>query len=140
MTNAFAPPGVWPPDVLPSEWVSGQGITVLRMATAGWISGIADEPASTLWPARIKGDVALSQTAADALGIGGRVALGISDIELWDGDNALADLIRYGGADGRNATIRVAPALSRAGAILCWTPSILRLAQGSRSSSSSSAS
>lgn len=110
--TAFAPPGVWPPAVLPAEWVSGQGITVLRMATAGWISGIADEPANTLWPARIKGDVALSQTAADALGIGGRIALGISDIDLWDGDNALADMIRYGGADGRNATIRVAPALS----------------------------
>ena len=82
------------------------------MATAGWISRPEDAPASTLWPARIKGDVALSQTAADALGIGGRIALGISDLDLWDGDNAMADLIRYGGADGRNATIRVAPALS----------------------------
>ncbi len=99
---------------MPAEWVSGQGITVLRMASAGWSSDPADDPASTLWPARIKGDVVLSQTAADAIGIGGRVALGISDIDLWDGDNALADLIRYGGADGRTATVRTAAAIAPA--------------------------
>ena len=112
MNSAFAPPGLWPPAVLPAEWITGQGITVLRMATAGWVSRPEDDPASTLWPARIKGDVVLSQTAADAIGIGGRIALGISDIDLWDGDNALADLIRYGGADGRNAVVRVVPARS----------------------------
>jgi hypothetical protein len=110
--EAFAVPGTWPPGVLPAEWITGQGVTVLRMATAGWISRPEDDPGSTLWPARIKGDVVLSQTAADAIGIGGRVALGISDIELWDGDDALADLIRFGGADGRNAMVRVVPAPS----------------------------
>ncbi len=110
MSEAFAPPGTEPSGVLPAAWITSQGISVLRMATAGWASGPNDAPASVIWPARVMGDVVLSQTAADALGIGGRIALGISDVDLWDGDNALADLIRYGGADGRNATIRVVSA------------------------------
>jgi hypothetical protein len=80
------------------------------MASAGWATRATDAPASTLYPARIIGDVALSQSALDAVGIGGRVALALADIDLHNGDRALDDLARYGTADGRRVTIRVAPA------------------------------
>jgi hypothetical protein len=69
------------------------------------------------------GDVELSQSAVDALGIGGRVALGLADIDLWDGDGAMADLIRYGTADGRRVAIRVAPVTSRPGPPTAALPS-----------------
>ncbi len=61
---------------------------------------------------KLLGDVELSQSGVDALGIVGRVALGLAEIALHDRDRAFADAIRYGTVDGRRATIRVAPATS----------------------------
>lgn len=123
--DAFASPGTFAPAVLPDAFVTPQGTTVFRAASAGWASDPDDDLGSTVWYPRMLGDVELSQSAVDALGIGGRVALGLADIDLWDGDGALADLARYGTADGRRATIRIAavsqPAASNAGADLAAT-------------------
>lgn len=112
MDLALDAPATWPPAVLPAQWVAPQGITVLRAASAVWCSGAYDDPPSTPWPARLLGDVEIGQNAMDAIGLGGRVALGLADIELWDADRALADLVRYGTADGRRVTIRTAAATS----------------------------
>ena len=103
-------PGLAPPATLPPDLVAAQGIALFRAASAAWASDVTDDPASTAWSARLLGDVELSQSSVDALGIGGRVALGLADIEMWDGDGAFSDLVRYGTADGRKVTIRVAPA------------------------------
>ena len=123
--DAFASPGSWAPAVLPDGFVTPQGIGLLRAANTGWSSDPGDTPANTSWYPRLLGDVELSQSAVDALGIGGRVALGLAQIDLWDGDGALADLARYGTADGRKATIRIAsaaaPRASNTGAPLSAT-------------------
>ncbi len=108
--DVLVAPGLAPPATLPPELVATQGITVFRAASTAWASDVTDDPASATWSARLLGDVELAQSAVDALGIGGRVALGLADIEMWDGDGAFADLVRYGTADGRKVTIRVAPA------------------------------
>jgi hypothetical protein len=105
----FAAPATLSPATLPAAFITPQGIDMLRIASAGYASGAADTPANTGYTPRLLGDVVLSQTALDAVGVGGRVALGIGAIDLWDGDGQLADLARYGTADGRRVTIRVAP-------------------------------
>lgn len=106
----FDAPGTWPPAVLPTALVAPQNITTRRFASAGFLSTTTDDPPSTAWVPRLLGDVEIGQSAADALGIGGRVALGIADIALWDADGGLADSIRYGSADGRRVVIRTVPA------------------------------
>lgn len=110
MDIAFDAPGTWAPAVLPASLVAPQSITTLRFASAGFLSTPADDPPSTPWQPRILGDVEISQSAADALGVGGRIALGLADIALWDADGFFADTIRYGTADGRNVVIRAVPA------------------------------
>ena len=91
---------------LPADLVTPQSVMVFRAANAGWASGPGDDPPNTLWPARLLGDIELSQSAIDAIGVGGRVALTIADIVMWNGDIALADAARYGTADGRAITVR----------------------------------
>lgn len=107
--DALVAPGTSPPVTLPPELVAAQGIVTQRFASAAWTSLPTEDPASTAWTPRILGDVMLSQSAVDALGIGGRIALGLADIDVWDGDAAMGDLIRLGTADGRRVAIRVAP-------------------------------
>ena len=107
--DVLVAPGLAAPATLPPELVAAQGIATLRLGSTAWASLPTDDPANTVWGARLLGDVELSQSAVDALGIGGRVALGLADIDLWDGDGALGDLVRYGTADGRRVAIRVAP-------------------------------
>lgn len=106
----FAAPAALAPATLPAALVTPQGIATLRIASAGYASLGTDTPADTLYAPRLLGDVVLAQSALDAIAVGGRVALGLGDIELWNGDGQLADLVRYGTADGRRVAIRVAPA------------------------------
>ncbi|OJY71857.1 MAG: hypothetical protein BGP12_09735 [Rhodospirillales bacterium 70-18] len=116
----FATPAGNAPAVLPDALVTPQGIVTFRAASTVYASNPTDAPANTVWPARLLGDVALSQSAVDAVGVGGRVALGLADIDLWDGDGALASLVRYGTADGRRVTVRVATAANaRASDVSC---------------------
>lgn len=105
----FGPAGTDPALVLPAALVSPQDVGILRWATAGYRSDIADQPANTPWEPRLLGDVVLEQAAADALSVGGCLSLGLGEIGLADADGALADLDRWGTADGRAASIRVVP-------------------------------
>ena len=105
--EAFAPYATEPVATLPAALLSPQTVAPYRIATAGYSTGPADDPAHTLWYPRIPGDLEISQSGVDALGIGGRLALGITEIDVWDADEALSQMARYGTADGRAATVRV---------------------------------
>lgn len=112
MSEGFAPWGSDAPAVLPAAFVTPQGVSILRIASAAYATGPADDPPNTLYAPRLLGDVDLSQSALDSLGIGGRVALGLAEVALFDGDRQFSDAIRFGVADGRGVSIRVASAPS----------------------------
>ncbi len=105
----FEAAGLSPALVLPDAMVAAQQAGTLRWATAGYLSAPTDSPADTLWEPRLLGDVQISQSAVDAVGIGGILPVGLADIALADADGALADLDRFGTADGRRASITVIP-------------------------------
>jgi hypothetical protein len=109
MTAQFDASLVWPAHVLPADLASPQDTGTLRWATGGYLSASTDLPADTAWLPRLTGDVEVGQEAADAVGVGGLLSLGLADVELDDADGALADLHRYGTADGRTARITVIP-------------------------------
>ncbi|MCA3380207.1 MAG: hypothetical protein ING08_08180 [Roseomonas sp.] len=102
-------PGMLAPAFLPDAFVSSQNIVALRLATAGFYSAATDSPALAWYEPRILGDIEIGQSAADALAVGGRVALTVSEIALADGDGFAADLARYGIADGRAARVLSVP-------------------------------
>jgi hypothetical protein len=87
------------PAFLPADQLSPQNIGTLRFASAGYTSGAFYEP-------RILGEITLGQSAADGFAVGGRVALGVSEIMVADADGFTADLARLGLADGRAAYVR----------------------------------
>ena len=87
------------PAFLPADQLSPQNVGTLRFATAGYMSGAFYEP-------RILGEITLGQSAADGFAVGGRVALGVSEIMVADADGFTADLARLGLADGRAAYVR----------------------------------
>jgi hypothetical protein len=113
MFAAFDAPSFLPPAWLPDALVSPQNVVTLRWASAGYATRSADDPADTVYQPRILDDVAISQSALDGIGMGGVVALGTGQIDLWDGDNALADLDRYGTGDGRALRLRLLPVRAR---------------------------
>lgn len=110
--EAFAAPGLYAPALLPPGFQAPATLTVLRFASAGYITAPTDDPPHTPYPPRILGEIAIGQSGADALGLGGRIALGLAEIELWNADRALDGLIDAGLADGRAATVRALPVLS----------------------------
>ena len=103
--------------VLLGSWRLRQPLRAAHLAglgvAMGGIAVIASKgPVHTfqMSASELLGDVALSQSVVDAVGVGSRVALGLADIDLWDGDAALASLVRYGTADGRRVGKRsIAP-------------------------------
>lgn len=105
----FDAAGVQPALVLPDALAVVQPVGTLRWASAGYLSASSDSPADTLWEPRLLGDVQISQAAVDAVGIGGVLPVGLADIGLADVDGALADLDRWGTADGRRVSITVIP-------------------------------
>lgn len=105
----FDAAGVQPALVLPDSAVAVQRVGTLRWASAGYLSAATDAPANTLYEPRLLGDVQISQSAVDAMGIGGLLPVGLADIGLADADGALADLDRWSVADGRRAAIIVIP-------------------------------
>lgn len=107
----IAAPGLYAPAALPPLGALPT-ILVVRLANAGYTTGADDDPAHTLYSPRIYGDTEISQSAVDAFGIGGRVALGIAQVELADADLAFLPQIAFGTADGRRCTVRVAPVTS----------------------------
>lgn len=109
MNLGFDAPGAQPPGVLPAGFVAPANTGYLRMATAAYHSARTDAPISATWAPRILDDVEISQSALDVLGIGGRLALTVADVAVWNGDRALDDLWRYGTATGRDAWLRCIP-------------------------------
>lgn len=103
--------GMLAPAFLPSALESPQNIATLRLASAGFVSAASDTPALAFYEPRILEDIEIGQSAADALAVGGRVALTVSEIALADGDGFAADLFRYGGADGRAVRLLSLPVL-----------------------------
>jgi hypothetical protein len=113
LTSAFAAPATLPPAVLPAGLVAPQGTSILRVATYPYGSAESRDAtgAAVYWPPRILSDIVVEQTAIDAVGAGGVLALAASDIDLADGDGWAADLDRYDTAIGRAATVRVVEAV-----------------------------
>jgi hypothetical protein len=110
---AFDAPGVMAPAFLPDAFVSPQNIATLRLASAGFVSAASDSAALAFYEPRIMGEIEIGQSAADAVAVGGRVALTVSEIALADGDGFSADLARYGGADGRAVRVLSLPVASQ---------------------------
>ena len=106
---AFDAPGLMAPAFIPDAFVSPQNVATLRLASAGFVSAVSDTPAATYFEPRILGDIEIGQSAADALAVGGRVALAVSEVALADGDGFSADLARYGVADGRAVRVLSLP-------------------------------
>lgn len=102
----FAPLARAPLASLPLP-LADEGTALLRWANRGYISAPTDAPASAWHEPRVLGEVELAASIADALGLGGRAALGVGEILLANHDHALDDLIRWGRADGRRITLRV---------------------------------
>ena len=94
------------PAFLPADQLTPQNIGTLRLATAAYFSLPGDTPALAYYAPRILGDVSIGQSAADAFAVGGRVALGVSEVTITDVDNFSADLARYGLSDGRAARVK----------------------------------
>lgn len=107
--ESFEVPGLDAPAVLPAGYIATQTIVQFRASSAGYATGPGDDPPNAVWPARILGDIEISQTAFDTLGIGGRIGLTLSDIRLWDADEQLLGMVAHGIADGRAAAVRAAP-------------------------------
>jgi len=104
--------GMLAPAFLPHAFVAPEQIATLCLASAGFVSAPNDTPALAFYEPRILEDIEIGQSAADALAVGGRVALTVSEIALADGDNFAADLARYGVADGRAVRLLSLPVLN----------------------------
>lgn len=107
--EAFGAPALSAPATLPAGFNTIAALTRIRMASAGYTTSPDDDPADTLYRPRLYGDIEVSQSALDGAGIGGRVALGIAEVEAWNADRALDAAISRGVADGRAAWVRVVP-------------------------------
>lgn len=107
--EAFGAPMLSAPMLLPAGFNTVALLARIRMASAGYTTAPDDDPSDTLYRPRLYGDIEVSQSAVDAAGIGGRVALGIAEFEAANTDRALDAAITRGVADGRAAWVRVAP-------------------------------
>ncbi len=104
----FDAPGIWAPAELPAGLLAPQGTQTLRVASYpyGSAESRGSNASALYWPPRILSDVVVQQSAIDAVGMGGVLALSAADIELADGDDWSAALDRYDTAVGRAATLR----------------------------------
>ena len=109
MSEAFDAPGVFAAAELPPALAAPSGLVRWRFASAGYLSEAGEVPANTPWLPGILGDVELAASAIDALALGGRVALSLADISLSDRGRLLGDVVRFGSAVGRAATLRAMP-------------------------------
>jgi len=110
---AFDAPAMITPAFLPDAFISPQNIATLRLASAGFVSAVTDTPALAFYEPRIMGEIEIGQSAADAVAVGGRVALTVSEIALADADGFSADLARFGGADGRAVRVLSVPVVNQ---------------------------
>jgi hypothetical protein len=113
MIDLIAAPLAYAPLALPPYAVPSRTILTLRLANAGYTTGQGDDPANTLYRPALMGDIEVSCSAVNALGIGGRVALGVAQVEVDDATGSLLPQVAFGTADGRRVTIRTAPVSDR---------------------------
>lgn len=111
MTEAFDAAATLAPAELPGGFGAAQGVEPLRVSSSGYATGPAESPASTGYDAAVMGEIEVSQSAFDALGVGGRVALGVADVVVRD-LGIVREIARLGTAVGRAAIIRTAPVIS----------------------------
>ena len=104
--QAWAPLAYWPLVTLPDEFAAAQGVNVARWSDRGYLSRTSDAMPNKLYEARLMGDVEISQSIVDALTVGNAIATTISEIELWNGDEALNNIAANGGMDGRAIVIK----------------------------------
>jgi hypothetical protein len=107
--TAFDASAMLAPAFLPAGFISAQSISTLRFASQGFYSASRDVAPLVFYEPRILGDVEIGQSGADALAIGSRVALTVSEIALADSDGFSSELSRYGIADGRAARVFLVP-------------------------------
>lgn len=102
-------PLVWPVFDLPATLAAPQSIVTARYADRGFLSRGTDTPADTLYEARLLSDVDIGQSVVDAVTLGGQVALTVSELEMWNGDDVFNAIASGGRMDGRAIAIRTVP-------------------------------
>lgn len=105
-------------DLLPANLISAKSAVVTALySDRGLI--FSD---GTFYRAGLMGDVTISQSLIDALGMGGRIGLTGAQLDLWNGDRALDSIASLGLAVGRKAKVRFvaapSPWASDAGGVL----------------------
>lgn len=113
-TEAWGAPAELPLATLPLSLLALQSVITARYADRGFLSRETDTPASALYEARLLSDVDIGQSVADALAVGGKVALTVSELELWNGDAVFDAAAAEGRMDGRMVRISTAPVSNRA--------------------------
>lgn len=99
---------------IPASALAPAGTVTARYADRGYLTRTTDAPANTLYEARLVGDVEISQSVIDALGVGGVVALTASELELWNGDDVFDALASEGRLNARPVTVKIVTASDRA--------------------------
>lgn len=127
---------------IPASAQAPANISTSRYADRGYLSRTTDTPASTLFEARLMGDIEIAQSVIDAVAVGGLVSLTASELELWNGDDLFDALAAEGRLDGRPLRIKTVPVVDRAasdwgsplsGSSTVWSGRATRLdAQGLR--------
>jgi len=112
--EAWDASGVLPPATIPAGFMADQGLVTARWADRGYLSRGTDTPPNTLYAARLLSDVEIGQSVVDALTIGGQVALTVSELEFWNGDDVFNAIASGGRMDGRSIAIKTLPVLNRA--------------------------
>jgi hypothetical protein len=108
--SGFAPHGTYPHAVLPPQFSSIGGTTMLRYSTHGYTSRGSDTPAYEHYDGLIVEGLRFEQGIELGLRSNRRVALGLGDIALWNGDRSLDALFNSYTIDGRAVTIKSAAA------------------------------
>lgn len=134
--EAWDAPGTVPPATLPTSLLSPQTVITARYADRGFLTRSSDTPAHDLYEARLMSDVDIGQSVFDAIAVGNKVALTVSELEFWNGDDVFNAASAEGRVDGRMVRIRTSPVTNRAatdwggslaGATLVWQGTVSRI-------------
>jgi hypothetical protein len=90
--------------------VYDEGLT--SVVTKKWSDRGLIYPDNSFYEARLMSRVTISQSAVDTIGLGGRVALTVSAVDLYNGDTTFDTIARDGDADGRKVVVKTMPAPS----------------------------
>lgn len=112
--EAFDAPAALPLATLPAALIAPAAIVTGRYADRGYLTRTTDVPASTLYVARLLSEIEISQSVFDMLDVAGRVGQTVSEIELFNGDDAFNDVAALGRMDGQSITIKTSPVINRA--------------------------